>query len=100
MEEWQQETAAAIAKRLLVGCMACVTVWALQRQTTPQAQECQQFLVRLSGRQMKRDRPVTAPALLAGLHVLLTMLSVLEKYRPAQLRAYGRIAAPLLRPSG
>jgi len=100
MEEWQQETAAAIAKRLLVACMACVTVWALQRQATPEATECQDFLVRLSGRQMKRNRPVTAPALLAGLHLLLTMLDVLEQYSPAQLREYARIAAPALRQSG
>lgn len=100
VEEWQQETAAAIAKRLLVGCMACVTVWALQRQTTPAAHECQQFLVRLSGRQMKRSRPVTAPALLAGLHMLLTTLDILEEYNPAQLREYARTAAPLLCRSG
>ncbi len=100
VEEWQQETAAAIAKRLLVGCMACVTIWALQRQTTPEAMECQEFLVRLSGRQMKRCRPVTAPALLAGLHLLLTMLDVLEQYSPAELREYARIAAPDLRRSG
>jgi hypothetical protein len=99
-EEWQQETAAAITKRMLVGCMACVTVWALQRQTAPEATECQRFLVRLSGRQMKRKRPVTAPALLAGLHLLLTMLDVLERYTPAQLRDFASRAAPLLRPSG
>lgn len=100
MEEWLQEKAAAIAKRLLVACMACVTVWGLQRQTTPEAQECQNFLVRLSGRQMKPTRPVTAPALLAGLHLLLSMLTVLEQYTPAQLRKYARQAAPLLRPTG
>ncbi len=100
VEEWLQETALAIAKRLLVGCMACVTVWALQRQTTPEAQECQRFLVRLSGRQMKRKRPVTAPALLAGLHLLLSMLDLLEQYTPSQLRAYAERAAPLLCPSG
>lgn len=94
MEEWLQETAGAIAKRLLVGCMACVTVWSLQRQTTPQAQECQRFLVRLSGRQMKRTRPVTAPALLDGLHHLLIMLDALEHYTPAQLRSFAAIAAP------
>lgn len=100
VEEWQQETAAAIAKRLLVGCMACVTVWALQRQASPEAKECQKFLVRLSGRQMKRSRPVTAPALLAGLHLLLTMLDLLEHYSPAQLREYAGIAAPALCRSG
>jgi DDE family transposase len=100
VEEWQQETAAAITKRLLVACMACVTVWALQRQSTPAALECQEFLVRLSGRQMKRSRPVTAPALLAGLHLLLTMLDVLEQYSPAKLREYAHIAAPAVRRSG
>jgi hypothetical protein len=100
VEEWLQETAGAIAKRLLVGCMACVTVWALQRQCTPESQACRHFLVRLSGRQMKRSRPVTAPALLAGLHVLLTMLKVLEDYTPSQLREYAHRAAPLLRPTG
>jgi hypothetical protein len=100
LEEWQQETALAIAKRLLVGCMACVTVWALQGQATPEAIECQQFLVRLSGRQMKRSRPITAPALLAGLHLLFTMLDVLEQYTPAQLRDYASRAAPHLRRSG
>lgn len=100
VEEWLQETAAAITKRLLVGCMACVTVWALQRQTTPEAKECQRFLVRLSGRQMKRKRPITAPALLAGLHLLLTMLDVLDHHTPAQLREYADRAAPLLRSSG
>jgi hypothetical protein len=93
-EEWQQETAAAIAKRLLVGCMACVTVWSLQGQDTPEAKACQQFLVRLSGRQMKRHRPVTAPALLVGLHLLLTMLEVLKHYTPAQLGHFAQIATP------
>jgi hypothetical protein len=100
VEEWQQETATAIAKRLLVGYMACVTVWALQRETGPEAEQCQQFLVRLSGRQTKRRRPITTPALLAGLHILLTMLQMLEQYTPAQLRRYAQIAAPLLYRSG
>ena len=94
MEQWLQESARAIAKRLLVGCMACVTAWSLARQTTQEAQACQQFLVRLSGRQMKRSRPVTAPALLAGLHQLLTMLDVLEHYTPAQLHNFAATAVP------
>src|SRR6516164_1184152 len=37
VEAWQQETAAAITRRLLVGCMACVTVWRLQAQAGPAA---------------------------------------------------------------
>jgi hypothetical protein len=100
LEEWRQESASAIAKRLLVAAMACVTVWQLQRLNTREAQTCQQFLVRMSGRQTKRTRPITTSALLAGLHLLLTMLEILEHYTPDQLRVFARQAAPLLRPSG
>src|SRR5262249_59231312 len=80
VEEWQQETAAAIARRLLVGCMACVTVWRLRAQDGAAARACREFLVRLSGRQRKRGAEATAPALLSGLYVLLTMLDALEHY--------------------
>jgi hypothetical protein len=96
LEEWLQESAGAIAKRLLVACMACVTVWQLQRQTTPAAQECQELLMRLSGRQTKRSRPVTTPGLLAGLSKLLAVLDVLEEYTPAELRRLAAIAVPHL----
>jgi hypothetical protein len=100
LESWQQESARAIAKRLLVGCMACVTVWHLERQKTPDAQACQQFLVRLSGRQMKRTRPVTTPALLAGLHALIVMLEVLDTHTPEQIRHLAQTNIPLLCLSG
>lgn len=99
-EFWQQESATAIAKRLLVACMACVVVWQLERQRTPEAQTCQKFLVRLSGRQTKRRRSVTTSALLAGLHVLVVMLDVLQDHTPEQLRQFAYHAFPLLRFSG
>lgn len=100
MEEWRQESASAITKRLLVACMACVTVWRLERDQSPAAQECQKFLVRLSGRQMKRTRPVTTSALLAGLHQLLTMTLLLEEYSVEQLRAFAAYTVPHLQRSG
>ena len=37
VEQWQQETAAALARRLLVAAMACVVVWRLARDTRPEA---------------------------------------------------------------
>lgn len=95
-EDWQQESAEAIAKRLLVAGMACVCVWLLQRQSTPVAKQCQRVLVRLSGRQMKRRRPVTAPALLAGLEKLLAVLDLLEHYTLDDLRCLIRQAIPFL----
>jgi hypothetical protein len=78
VEYWQQESGAAIMRRLLVAAMACVVVWNLQWQTTPEAQEVQRVLVRLSGRRMKRNVICTAPALLAGYMVLLSIADLLE----------------------
>lgn len=78
LESWQQETGLAIARRLLVASMACVVVWQLQSDESPPATELKTILIRLSGRQMKRTAPHTAPALLAGLWVLLSMLELLE----------------------
>jgi hypothetical protein len=90
LEHWGQETGPAIARRLLIASMACVTVWQLQADESPQAQELKTLLVRLSGRQTKRTRPVTAPALLAGLWTLLSMLDVLEHYDLNYLRRLAR----------
>lgn len=80
VEQWQQESAAAIAKRLLVTAMACVVVWQTARSTEPEAAEFRQVLVKLSGRQMKHKCQFTEPAMLAGLNILLPMLNLLEHY--------------------
>jgi hypothetical protein len=92
LEQWQQETGPAIARRLLVAAMACVVVWQLQADDSPAAIEFKNVLIRLSGRQTKRHRPHTAPALLAGLWVLFSMLSLLEHYDLRQLK---RLAAQI-----
>jgi hypothetical protein len=92
LEQWQQETGAAIARRLLVAAMACVVAWQLQANDSPAAVEFKNILVRLSGRQTKRRRPHTAPALLAGLWVLLSMLAMLEHYDLQHLK---RLAAKI-----
>jgi hypothetical protein len=85
LEQWQQQSALAIAKRLCVVAMACVVVWQLQRATTPGAEQSRQLLLRLSGRQVRRGH-VTAPALLAGLWSLLSVLDALEHYSLDELK--------------
>jgi hypothetical protein len=100
LESWQQETAEAISKRVLIAAMVCVCAWQLQSQSTPESQECQKFLVRLSGRQMKRKQPITTPALIAGLCILLPLMELLEQYTPAELKRLSQIAAPHLVKSG
>lgn len=80
LEHWLQETGAAIFRRLLVATMACVTVWQLMADPSPAASDLKDVLIRFSGRQTKRSQPHTAPALLAGLWVLLAALSYLEHH--------------------
>jgi hypothetical protein len=79
VEAWQQETGAAIAKRLAVTAMACVLVWRVVRDPSPPGRALAKLLMRLSGRQAKRPRPVTAPGVLAGLAKLLAVRDVLEQ---------------------
>lgn len=93
LEQWQQETAAALARRLLVAAMACVLVWKIARGTGPEAERVRAFLVRLSGRQMGAGRAFTEPALLAGLWVYLAMTDALEHY---DLQEMGRLLGNLL----
>jgi hypothetical protein len=97
LEDWRQESAGAIARRLLVASMACVIVWQLARNTAPEAEETRRFLVRLSGRQMARGKSFTEPALLAGLWMLLNLQSVLETYDEATLRRMIALALPDIR---
>ena len=87
MEDWQQESASAIAKRLAVVAMATALVWQIQYSCAPEVEPLRRELVALSGRQMKKRQPVTAPALLAGLWTLLSALELLERYTPEQLQA-------------
>ena len=91
LENWRQRTGPAIARRLLIACMACVVVWQLQADDSPDAHELKTLLVRLSGRQTKRSRPHTAPALLAGLWVLLSILELLEHYDLRQVKKLIRL---------
>lgn len=86
IEQWQQQSAVAVAKRLLVVSLACVLVWQLAGSEQPAAAELRGVLVRLSGRQMKRARPWTAPALLEGVWILLALLDLLEHYDLSKLQ--------------
>jgi hypothetical protein len=91
VEHWKQPQGEAIAKRLVVAVMACALVWRLERHPSAEAADLRQLLVRLSGRQMRWGREATAPALLAGLWVLLAMLAVLEEHSVEELRRFKKL---------
>jgi hypothetical protein len=100
VEAWLQHDGLRIAKRLLIAAMSCTTVWQLQHDPSPAAREMETVLVKISGRLTKRRRPVTTPALLAGLQSLLSVLLILEDYTPDQLRRLLLRTAPMLIDSG
>jgi hypothetical protein len=91
VEHWKQPNGEAIAKRLVVAAMACALVWRLARQPSAEAATLRALLVKLSGRQMKWGQEYTAPALLAGLWVLLAMLEALEQHSVEELRRFKQL---------
>ena len=99
-EEWQQETGARFLRRLCVVVMACLTVWHLQRDETPEAKRLREILIRLSGRQMKYGVESTAPALLAGLEKLLAIDDILKDEDLNEILALARKVLPKLFHSG
>ncbi|QFY43803.1 hypothetical protein F6R98_15180 [Candidatus Methylospira mobilis] len=74
----EQESGPALFKCVLIATQACVLAWRPMRETVEQTVRTREFLVRLSGRQMKRTRPVTAPALLDGLFKSFSLWGRLE----------------------
>jgi hypothetical protein len=96
IEEWEQESGEAVARRLVIASMACLMVWALQHDESPAAGELRRVLIRLSGRQMKYKVESTAPALLAGLEKMLAMLDLLEHYDIVALRRLVHERLPFL----
>jgi hypothetical protein len=94
VEYWQQESGLAIARRLLVAAMACTVIWSLQHDGASKARDFRRVLVRLSGRAMKYGVEHTAPALLAGYFVYLSMVDFLNQspYSLAELQSLAQQA--------
>ncbi len=96
LESWQQETGLAIAKRLLVVSMACVTVWEIAAAQGKKAEAFRAFLIKLSGKQMKWGKSFTNPALLSGLWIFLSMQEVLSCYSSEELAVLQETAQDFL----
>jgi len=92
VESWEQESGEALFKRLLIASQACALAWRMMRAKGDLAQQAKTFLVRLSGRQMKRTQPVTPSALLDGLYKLFMMIETLENYSLDELKRFARFA--------
>lgn len=91
-ESWLQTTPQAILRRLLISCMACVLTWRIQRNNDDKNTKVRAFLTRISGRQQKRDRRESAPAILAGLSILFNALQLLSEYSIDDLKNMAEIA--------
>ncbi|MGG2142622.1 transposase [Symbiopectobacterium sp. RP] len=91
VEKWLQRSAGALLRRLLIASMACVLVWRLQRAEGDDNVAARQLICRLSGRQQKRGRKESAPALLAGLSIQLNTLTLLADYTPEELAHFAMV---------
>jgi hypothetical protein len=96
VEQWQQENASRIAKRLLVAAQACVVIWALMRSKDPQSNSLRRFLMRLSGRMTKPGVEYTAPALFDGMYNLLAIIDAIDQYPIAEIRQMAGVVSQML----
>ena len=80
LEKWQQETAEAIFKRLLIASYACLLVWQIEYSNHKNIIKIKEFLVKISGRLVAREKVSTSPALLAGIWAFLSTMDILELY--------------------
>lgn len=79
IEKWQQESAGAIFKRLLVVAFAVVLVWEIEHSNTKKMLELKEFLLKISGRLVKRNKS-SSSALLAGIWTFLSTIDIIELY--------------------
>lgn len=80
LEDWRQQTAEFIFKRLLIASYASALVYTIANQEDAENIEFRNFLIRLSGRVMDRKKQFTYPALLAGLWTFLTIRNALDEF--------------------
>ena len=66
LEHWQQNNALSILKRLLVVCMACVFSLRIALSDSEESKAFRDFLVRLSGKQLKKGKPTLTMPFLVG----------------------------------
>jgi hypothetical protein len=99
LSRWRQETAGSLVRRLLVTAMIAVLVWHIARDDSEQGKQLRTTLVKLSGRQMRKDnkRGFTEPALLAGLNVAVPMMMFLQTMSMEELKDAAVKIMPLIR---
>lgn len=93
MEKWQQTTGDAIFRRLIVSSMACTLALRLYNDESEESQALKLFLVKLSGRVTKRSKPVTLPALLAGLWLFIQMSEMMASYSAEEILGFQQLAS-------
>lgn len=95
-EQWQQENASRIAKRLLIAAQACVVMWALLRADDSKSESLRRFLMALSGRLTKPGVEYTAPALFDGRYHLLAIIDALDQYPVVEIRHMASFVSQIL----
>jgi hypothetical protein len=91
LEHWQQNNALSILKRLLVVCMACVFSWRIALNDSEESKAFRDFLVRLSGKQLKRGKTYTHNAILSGLWIFFSMSSCIQSFGIQKIQQFQNV---------
>jgi hypothetical protein len=91
VESWLQTTPAAILRRLLISSMACVLTWRIQRSKMNKIRKFVYFWPVFQA-DSRRGKLESAPAILAGLSILLNTLQLLSEYSIDELNEIATIA--------
>jgi hypothetical protein len=95
LETWLQTNGKRLLVKLLLALGACVSIWALERQSDAESEAFKLLLMQLSGRQTKPGRRVTTSGLLAGLWVLQCAAGPLAHHGLGHLNALLQKHLPL-----
>ena len=88
LEEWQQTTAKATFKRLIITAFAIIAVLHIANQKSKEAKELRDFLILLDGRYIQRGKEYTLPSLLGGLFILLRIFDTIENFSLEEIMKY------------
>ena len=87
LESWLQRDGQGLLVKLMLALGACASIWALERHRDAASEAFKRLLMQLSGRQTKRNRPITTSGMLAGLWVLQCAVGPLCRHGPNELNA-------------
>lgn len=91
LEDWRQESAWGIARRLAVTSLSAMVIYQLRNSADPEHEQTLEWIARRGGWVGKKGVPIGPIVLMRGLNVLLAALTLLEHSDLEVLRHHARV---------